>query len=284
MSQLILLGLPIGNLGDLTMRVKEALEKNDGLFVAEDTRNLRKILSHLGMESKEREIITFHDHDRSALNKIVSQLKSGRKVYLLSDAGSPIVSDPAYPLVKEVISQGIEVTSFPAVSSSIMALELSGLAPAPHIFHGFIGRDDRKRKESFAMMKELSIDGMTHIYFESPHRVEKTLSDLANFSSEHQLDVDVSFCRELTKKFESVVRFKAIDFKNIKDSLKVKGECVLVFYIHPQKSHGMLRGQEDIKRLAHEILEKGQKPKSIAKLVAKILGMKTDQVYQELVK
>lgn len=287
--KLHLLTLPIGNLSDISKRVDVILRESDGPFFVEDTRNLKKIFELLGVDKKEKSIFAFHDHDRGNASLVIEQLKRGKDVFYLSDAGSPIISDPGFSLIEMVLDHGYEVTTCPGVSSVTTALELSGLPPHPFLFHGFLVREEKKRRDFYLncleMTKKSLNRSMTHICFDSPHRVKKSLEVLQAFSSELQLswDISVALCRELTKKFETVYRFKASEFHEYESQMNFKGECVLVFYMKAKRDEIIRDGaSREIQELAQICLDKRGHPKSVSKLLSKILGESTKDIYQKL--
>lgn len=268
MGKIILLNTPIGNLSDITVRVREALEKGEN-FAAEDTRSFKDLLNHLGITVAGKRIVSLHDQSESRdLEKILSMAESG-DVYVASEAGSPIISDPAYPLICAAIERGIEVESYSGVSSPIMALELSGLPPLPFQFHGFLPRESGKRQKIFS-----ALGGGTHIFFEAPTRIEDTLDDLA----ESRPGVKVALVRELSKKFQEVRRFNINDWEEVKKDLMVKGEFVLLFHCPDSKTSDF----KELTGLAQEILVKGAGPKILAKLLSSILDRPTKEIYSEL--
>lgn len=268
MGKIILLNTPIGNLGDLTPRVLEAL-KSGTLFSVEDTRVFKDLLSHLGISVQGKRILAFHEHtDDKQLDKIL-EMAQAENLYVTSDAGSPIISDPAYPLVARAYEKGIQVESYSGVSSPIMALELSGLPPIPFHFHGFFPREKGKKTQILE-----SIGVGTHIFFEAPTRVEETLDQIAHDAPEMM----VAVVRELSKKFEQVVRFKASDWPKEKEQVNFKGEFIVL--IHNIRENSVPKGE--LVELAHEILAKGASPKQLAKLLGSILDCPTKEIYSQL--
>ncbi|PIP90232.1 MAG: 16S rRNA (cytidine(1402)-2'-O)-methyltransferase [Bdellovibrionales bacterium CG12_big_fil_rev_8_21_14_0_65_38_15] len=268
---LILVSTPIGNIDDLSPRVRQALESTKHV-VAEDTRVYKELMKQIGLTFDSATIHAFHDHNQSALTKPLEWLSEGHNVLIVSDAGSPLISDPAYPLVKEVLNQGYALETLPGPSAVLVALELSGLPPHPFTFHGFLPRESSKRKNFFEATKSQS---STHIVFEAPHRILATLEDLCAVV---EADSDVVIARELTKTFQSVHRFKAGDLDTIKDDLVVKGEFVLLF--HHQKTQTTLTDNET-RQLAQKVLDKPS-TKQTAKLLAKILDLDTKETYERL--
>ncbi len=268
MGKIILLNTPIGNLSDLTPRVREALEKGE-VFAVEDTRVFKDLLNHLGISVSGKRILSLHDQSETReLDKIIELALNG-EVYVASEAGSPIISDPAYPLVCAAYERGIDVESFSGVSSPVMALELSGLPPLPFQFHGFLPRESGKRQKIFE-----NLGGGTHIFFEAPTRIEDTMEDLLRALPE----VRVALVRELSKKFQEVLRFRADEWTERKKSLIVKGEFVLMFH----KLDSKVVGSKELTALAQEMLANGAGPKLLAKLLAEILDRPTKEIYSEL--
>lgn len=279
MGNLYLLGLPIGNLEDITLRGRKALE--DGkVFAVEDTRSFMNLLHLLGINVEGKNIFSLHDQSGDhVLEKSIQILKGGEDLLMASEAGSPIISDPAYPLVKKVIEEGIEVISIPGVTSVITALELSGLPPHPFSFMGFFPRENSQQSK---LIQKLKGEEQTLIFFESPHRIVKTITLL----SQEFPKADFAVVRELTKKFETAYRFKGEKFKDVKENLKIKGEFVLLF---SQKDHLLKTGNfkrdlfnDETVKLAQEMLEKGASTKKLSKLFSIILEQNTKEIYNKL--
>ncbi|MBT3981875.1 MAG: 16S rRNA (cytidine(1402)-2'-O)-methyltransferase [Bacteriovoracaceae bacterium] len=273
MAKLTLLGLPLGNIEDLTARALEGLKSGE-LFICEDTRNLIKIFGHLKISTQSKKLISYHEHSTEHdLDRTIKTIKDYPQAYMVSDAGSPIISDPAYPLIRGCLEKGIEIDSFPGPTSPITALELAGLPPQPCMIHGFFPRDSEKRKDKIEFAGSRS---MTHIFFESPYRVMETLELLCNEFPGGR------FClaRELTKLFQQVVRFKGDEFSSIADQITLKGEMVIVFYIDVKESR---RSDKKLTDLAQKVLEQAGKKKIVAKLVAEILGENPKNIYQKLI-
>ncbi len=269
-KELILLNASIGSPEDVTPRVQAALR--DGVvFAAEDTRKLMDLMSRLGIAPQGKKLISYHDH--SSIEKaqyLLSELQE-EKLFFISDAGSPVLSDPAYPLVQAALLEGIKVESYSGISAVTMALELSALPPIPFTFHGFLPREAGKIKSQIE-----SLDLGTHIFFESPHRVEESCNLLETFYP----NLDVVLLKELTKTYQSIYRFKARDWMKIKGDVVFKGEFVLVLY-QPQEKAQM--GEEAL-NLAQEVLSSGGAYKPLSKLLSLVLNEAPKKIYQELVK
>jgi 16S rRNA (cytidine1402-2'-O)-methyltransferase len=218
MSVLTLVATPIGNLGDISDRAREALSQADVLY-AEDTRHTGRLLQHLGIRVPMR---SCHDHnERQRVDEIVAALNEGRNVALVSDAGTPGVADPGYPVVRGVVAAGLEVTMIPGPSSPVMALVLSGFPTDRFVYDGWLPRRSgqlRTRIESYAE------EARTVILLESNQRLLKSLPIFAEVFPERRLAV----CRELTKLHEEIRRGTAAELIAAYGGTKVKGEIVLV--------------------------------------------------------
>lgn len=269
MGKIILLNTPIGNLGDITTRVFEALKAGE-LFAVEDTRAFKDLLNLLEISVAGKKIYSLHDQSEPTYVERLLDMAERETLYVASEAGSPIISDPAYPIVIGAYQRGIKVESYSGVSSPIMALELSGLPPIPFTFHGFLPRESGKRKKFF----QNSLAG-THIFFEAPTRVVDTLDDL----SEIRPNAQICVLRELSKKFEQVLKFRGEEWGNIKMNLVLKGEFVVVFHHQVNQKQASL----ETHNLAVNILEKGPSPKLVAKLVADLLDRPTKEIYSKLI-
>jgi 16S rRNA (cytidine1402-2'-O)-methyltransferase len=271
MSGIVLVTLPIGNNKDLTPRAKTALEQSSIIY-AEDTRVLREFSKHNDIDLTGKKIQSFHDHTDQKISSIGEIMKTNT-IVLVSDAGSPVISDPSFPLVRKALELGLDVKTCPGVSAVIAALELSGLAPSPFHFHSFIPREQGKRKTFFEECR--SVYG-THIFFEGVSRVVKSVEDLiAAFPHE-------SFCiaRELTKTHESVYRFRASEWSDIKEHITLKGEFVILF----TNSHKSTGANPRVLEMANQIIEEGAHPKKLSKLLSEITGTPTKEIYQNLIK
>ncbi|MCT4641766.1 MAG: 16S rRNA (cytidine(1402)-2'-O)-methyltransferase [Bacteriovoracaceae bacterium] len=270
MSVIHFVTVPIGNYDDITIRALNHLKEVKYIF-CEDTRVFKKLANALGIEIGDKFINSFHDHsDKAKLDNVFSILESS-EITFVSDAGSPVISDPAYPLIVEATKREIEIKVVSGISAVTCALENSGLAPIPFSFHGFIPRDKGKKEEFFS-----KIEGIygTHIFFEGVSRV----MDTAKVLSKCLPSSNVVIARELTKEYESIYRFKASEFENIKDQIVEKGEFVFVVS-NEKKSSG---SSKKIKELANAILEKGSKPKLMSKLLAEILDLSSKEIYEKI--
>ncbi len=210
---------PIGNMGDITFRAKEALEKSD-FVLAEDTRKAGSFLKRLGISSKQ--IVSFYEHNEERkIPHIISRLKKGEAAALISSAGTPLVSDPGFKLVRECLNQGLEIASLPGASAVINALVLSGLPTDSFVFLGFLPRKKAKRIKKIQQVKSLN---STLIIFESPYRLKKTLSELSGYLGNRRASIH----REMTKLYEESLRGAFSSLIKKISQREIKGECVLV--------------------------------------------------------
>ena len=216
-GQLFVIGTPIGNLEDITLRAISTL-KNVDVILAEDTRNSKKILDAYNIDTK---MMSYHDHSSDKeIKKIVDLLLDGKQLALISDAGTPTISDPGYGLIRDCIRNEIGIVPIPGVSSITAAMSVSGLPSDSFTFVGFLPQ----KKGRLNKIKELQKLDNTIILFESPFRLEKTLNQLF----EHLGDRAVVVGRELTKLYEEVIRGNLSDVIMHFSKSKVKGEIVIM--------------------------------------------------------
>lgn len=217
-GKLYLCGTPIGNLEDITLRVIRILKEVD-LIAAEDTRQTLKLLNHFDIK---KSMTSYHEHNRFEKGpELVQKMKEGINIALVTDAGMPGVSDPGADLVKLCIEENITVEAVPGVTASITALVLSGFATDKFIFEGFLPRDGRERKEA---IEHLKTEVRTAIIYEAPHRIRETLKDLYSALGDRK----IALCRELTKKFEEVIRIGLSEACGLYESGSPRGEYVIV--------------------------------------------------------
>ena len=218
MSKLILIPTPIGNLGDITQRAVECI-KTVHILLCEDTRRSLKLLNHLKIKKPLKSYHKFNEH--STVEKVINEIQSGLMVGLISDAGTPSISDPGYLIVKMCIDNNIEVECLPGPTALIPALALSGLPSERFVFEGFLPvKKGRKTR-----IEELSNEKRTMIFYESPYKLHKTLQD---FSNSFGPDREISISKELTKIFELTTRGRIKDLIPEYENKKLKGEFVIV--------------------------------------------------------
>lgn len=216
---LYLVATPIGNLGDISHRCAQTLESVD-FIAAEDTRVSVKILNHLGIK---KPLISYYEHNRiESGEKIISRLLAGESCALVTDAGMPAISDPGEELVKLCAEAGIAVTAVPGPCAAVTALALSGLPSGRFTFEGFLSVTRKNRTEHLGQLKS---EGRTMIFYEAPHKLRDTLSDMAEaFGGERKITI----CRELTKIHEEIIRTTLGQAVSYYQSVFPKGEFVLI--------------------------------------------------------
>ncbi len=219
-GKVVVVSSPIGNLEDLSARAAQALEGAD-VVACEDTRHSGRLLAHLGLKKR---LLSLHDHnERRRLPQLVGLLEQGLVVAVLSDAGTPLISDPGYLLVREAAARGIAVEAIPGPSAALAALVASALPPYPFTFCGFPPRSGKKRRRFFRRFADYD---HTLIFFESPHRL---LASLADAEAELGGERPAAVCRELTKLHEEVLRGTLFELRReLGERASVKGELVVV--------------------------------------------------------
>lgn len=217
-GKLYIVSTPIGNLQDMTFRAIEVLKSVD-LVAAEDTRRTRELFNHFDIDTK---ITSYHEHNKYEKAKsIIDMIKEGTNVAVVTDAGTPIVSDPGSVLVKLAIEENIEITAIPGCCAAINALVLSGLDSDSFVFVGFLKDDNKKRKEQ---LKELEFETRTMVLYISPHNIMKDLKQLMEIFGEER---KASLSREMTKVHEETLRGTLKEIYSIFESRDIKGEFVL---------------------------------------------------------
>ncbi|MEC7927119.1 MAG: 16S rRNA (cytidine(1402)-2'-O)-methyltransferase [Candidatus Neomarinimicrobiota bacterium] len=214
---LFIVSTPIGNLADITFRAVETL-KTVSFIAAEDTRRTRKLLNHFDIKTK---LISYYEHNRFArIPQILQHLESGKDVAVVTDAGTPGVSDPAYKLIRSVIQVDVKVEPIPGPSAFLTALVASGLPTDRFLFVGFLPPKKGRRKK----LRDLTSPEATLILYENPKRVVKTLSDIATFLGDRPAVV----CRELTKVHEEIIRGTISELLSYFSRESPRGECVIM--------------------------------------------------------
>ncbi|MCE3014178.1 MAG: SAM-dependent methyltransferase [Proteobacteria bacterium] len=269
MARLILLTTPIGNMADLTARVKEALQVGVH-FAVEDSRTFREMLHKLGIDTQSKHILSLHDQSSQAKwDRLIDVIHQGQDLYVCSEAGSPVLSDPAFPLVRLASEKGIPIESYSGISSVTMALELSALPPLPFQFHGFLPRESGKIAQYF-----LGLGQGTHIFFEAANRLEATLEQAVAAYP----DAEFAVVKEMTKSFERVWRFKAQGYEPIHLE-NLRGEFVWLMHLpNDPRPHVPVK----IKELAQEMVKSGANTKSMSKLLGEILDRPSKEIYSEI--
>lgn len=268
MAQLYVVASPIGNLGDVSKRTFETLS-DATVIVAEDTRRARGLLSHLGVAGKPVQRLDAHT-EASELERVLALLTSGERVALLTDAGTPSVSDPGARLVRECHARSIPVIPIPGPSAVTSAIAASGLVEGAFLFVGFLPRSGGKRKR---WLERIATTEEAVVLFEAGNRVHDTLTALA----ERQPDRLCCVARELTKKFESI-QLRPLD--DWLDTHEFRGEVTLV--LGPQRSAQSAPREDELDALIEEQLGKGKGAKEIAEEHAERLGVPRRALYQRV--
>ena len=217
-GKLYLCATPIGNLSDITLRVLETLRSVD-LIAAEDTRNTIKLLNHFDIKTK---MTSYHEHNKyDKAKELVDEMLSGKNIALVTDAGTPAISDPGEELVKAAYEAGLEVTSLPGACALPVALSLSGLSARRFVFEGFLPAD---KKERAKVLSSLENEIRTIVVYEAPHHILKTLKDLYGVLGARNIRI----CRELTKIHESVLAFTIEEAIKYFEENEPRGEMVVV--------------------------------------------------------
>lgn len=270
-GRLFLIATPIGNLGDITYRAVETL-KNVDIIAAEDTRHSLKLLNYLEIS---KPMISYHRHNEDTkTTELINILKSGKNIGLITDAGTPGISDPGEEIVKQAIKENIEIVPIPGACALINALIASGLNTREFAFYGFLPLDKKLRKEKFDDIRK---QNKTIIFYEAPHRLIKTLQEL----EKEYGNIQVVVAKELTKIHEQYIRdYIANIIENIQD---VKGEYIILFEMHSKTEKEI--EIENINNMSIEdqyiyFENKGLSKKDIIKTIAKNNGVHKDEIYK----
>ncbi len=277
-GKLYLCATPIGNLEDITLRVLRILKEVD-LIAAEDTRNSIKLLNYYEIK---KPMTSYHEFNKiEKAYQLAEKLRDGKNIALITDAGTPGISDPGEELVKICCEEGIEVISLPGASACITGLTVSGLHTRRFSFEAFLPRDNKKRS---IIMEELKEETRTIIIYEAPHHLLKTLEELFHVLGDRQITV----CRELTKKHEEIIRSSIGSVLEIFRKKEPRGEFVLIIegksykdIEKEKKEEWMLMDFED--HMRHYEM-KGVSHKEAMKMVARDRGITKRDVYQELLR
>ena len=277
-GKLYLCATPIGNLEDITYRVVRTLNEVD-LIGAEDTRNSIKLLNHFDIKTPMTSYHEFNKYDKA--KQLVEMMKEGKNIAIITDAGTPGISDPGEEVVRQCFEAGIQVTSVPGPAACVTALTMSGQKTRRFCFEAFLPKD---KKEKVAVLEELKNETRTIIIYEAPHRLARTLKELRETLGNRQL----TLCRELTKKYEEADKTtidQAIEKYNEKEP---RGEYVLVIEGKSQEEIQEENKQKWESMTIEEHMEyyisQGNDKKSAMKLVAKDRGVSKRDIYNQLIK
>jgi len=268
-GMLYLVPTPIGNLGDISQRCRETLEQAD-FIAAEDTRVSLKLLNHLGIK---KSLVSYYEHNKAFKgDQIVQRILAGETCALVSDAGSPAISDPGEDLVKQCAEAGIVVCAIPGPCAAITALSISGQSTGRFCFEGFLSTAKKSRREHLDSLKN---EMRTMIFYEAPHKLSATLEDLAEaFGS----DRPISLCRELTKLHEEVIRTTLGQAVEYYQENPPKGEFVLVVAGAPAQETAVASDSDAAARVA-QLMQEGMSRKDAVKQTAKELNLPKNVVY-----
>ncbi len=262
---LYLIPTPIGNMEDITIRAINTLKKVDVIF-CEDTRVTGELLKYYDIKKK---LISSHEYNEAKnKQKLLEYLKNGFNVGLVSDRGTPIISDPGYTLSKCAIENGYNVISLPGATALIPALTSSGISPMPFYYYGFLNSKDSERRKELEYLKNIDA---TLIIYEAPHRINKTLKDLESILGKNR---KICICREITKKYEEIYRGTIEEI--VKQNNEYKGEIVIVIEGNKKVIEYKNLSVEEHVNL---YIEDSKNVMEAIKIVAKERGMKKSEVY-----
>ena len=269
-GMLYLVPTPIGNLGDISIRCKQTLEEAD-FIAAEDTRVSLKLLNHLGIK---KSLVSYFEHNKAQKGEqIVQRILAGETCALVSDAGSPAISDPGEELVKQCAEAGITVCAIPGPCAVITALSISGQATGRFCFEGFLSTAKKSRREHLESLKN---ERRTMIFYEAPHKLTATLESMAEAFG---ADRPISLCRELTKLHEEVIRTTLQGAMDLYSQQPPKGEYVLVVAGAPEQVEETATVQ-DAKSRVLQLMAEGMSRKDAVKQTAQELNLPKNAVYE----
>ncbi len=263
-STLFLVSTPIGNLEDITLRAINTLKSVDFIF-CEDTRVSLKLLNHLEIK---KQVYSYHEHNKESQDTYVLKLLSeGNNIALISDAGMPVISDPGFEIVQKALEAAYNVVPLPGANAALTALIASGIAPKPFTYFGFLDHKQSKKKQELESLKQYK---HTLIFYESIHRMEATLKAIYEVLGDRYIVIG----REITKKFEEFTYGKVSEV--LKDLPPQKGELVII----------VEKGEDEVLTISvidhvNQMIESGEKPMDAIKKVAKLHGLKKQEVYNE---
>ena len=270
---LFLVPTPIGNLNDMTERGRQVLS-NVQVIACEDTRTTQKLLNLLAIKTQ-AQFVSYHEYNADKMRPILTEkLLSGMDIALVSDAGTPLVSDPGYRLVRDVLDQGLTVVPLPGANAVLPALQLSGLASDRFLFNGFLSSKKSARRTELMTLKDVPA---TMIFYESPHRVADCLTDMLDIMG----DRDAAVVRELTKKFEESRRGKLSELvAYYQQNGEPKGEVVLVV---SRADEAAVAQSYDVHALLKDALQKHASLRDAVDAVTQITGLDRRQIYKQAI-
>lgn len=270
-GKLSIVGTPIGNFSDLSPRGIETLNKAD-YIACEDTRVSAKLLGKFGI--KKPTLSYYKPKEQEKSEKIVALLCEGKNIALISDAGMPCISDPGYILVKKCRDIGVDIEVIPGASAAVAAVAASGIDAARFVFEGFLPVGKKERSDRLSEIK-----GLSHaiVFYEAPHKLKKTLSDLAEFFGEERF---AAVCRELTKIHEETLRGTLKELIDHFDKNEPRGEFVIV--VEGKSPEKQLLSLGEAVKTARELIESGEKTSAACKTVSELSGISKREIYSAL--
>ncbi|MGD9581472.1 MAG: 16S rRNA (cytidine(1402)-2'-O)-methyltransferase [Vampirovibrionia bacterium] len=260
---------PIGNLEDITLRCLKVLKEVD-YIAAEDTRVTKKLLNHFEINTK---LISYHKFsEKKQSEEIISKLKNGENIALVTDAGTPVVSDPGNEIVSQALENDIKVIPLPGPSAITCAISASGLVSEGFIFFGFLPKNDTKKAK---LLEKLGENNLPIIFFESPNRIISTL----NVIKENMGDIDITIARELTKLYEEIVSDKVTKILDHFTNKPPKGEFTII--ISPFNTNKSKMSNSEIESLIIEKLNNNESVSSIAIELSGFLGLNKNKIYSQ---
>lgn len=272
---LYVVATPIGNLKDITLRALEVLKTVD-LIAAEDTRHTLKLLNHFEIK---KPLTSYYEHNKQYKGaKIVAELLSGKNIALVSDAGTPVISDPGELLIKECVQNSIPIITVPGACAAVSALTLSALNTKRFVFYGFLSAKSRERT---AELEQLKYEEKTLVFYEAPHKLRQTLKDMRQIFGDRRISV----CRELTKKYEQVLRFSLEEAICYFEENEPKGEFVLVLS-GSEKKEGAFNSpllEMSVRDHVNFYIQSGMDKKDAIKKCALDRGAPKRDIYREMI-
>jgi 16S rRNA (cytidine1402-2'-O)-methyltransferase len=264
---------PIGNLEDITYRTLNVLKEVD-LIAAEDTRHSIRLLNHFNIS---KPLTSYHEHNEDTKGSyLIQKLLNGENIAIISDAGMPGISDPGEVIIRQAIDEGVEIEVLPGATAFATALVGSGLSTKKFVFEGFLSRDKKVRRKQ---LEELKQERRTIIFYESPHRLKEALGDMLNILGNRNICIN----RELTKKYQEIIRDNIQNCINILSERDIKGEFVIIVEgftgeIEVLSKYDELNEREYVIKL----IEEGMNKKEAIKVVCKERNLSKNDVYQQV--
>ena len=275
-GKLYLCATPIGNLEDITYRVVRTLKEVD-LIGAEDTRNSIKLLNHFDIKTPMTSYHEFNKYDKAKV--LVEEMLNGKNIALITDAGTPGISDPGEELVRQSLEAGVEVTSLPGAAACITALTMSGQKTRRFVFEAFLPKE---KKEKAKVLEQLQNETRTIVIYEAPHRLIKTLKELEEVLGDRELTI----CRELTKRYEEAIQTTLKEAVKYYETREPKGEFVLVIAGKPEEEIEEEKRKQwenmSVQEHVDHYIRLGNDKKEAMKLTAKDRGVSKIEIYNQL--